>query len=128
MTVTIEDILSKFPETVSTLALRLRQFLLNQLKGIIEQPDNSANIIGYGFGPGYKDMICTIILSKKGVKLGLYKGTDLPDPGKLLTGSGKVHKYVEIKSTQDLNNEVRNLLDEALKMYKKRTASNPKAN
>ena len=127
MTVTIEDILSKYPENVSTLALKLRQFLLNQLKGIIEGPDNSANIIGYGFGPGYKNMICTIILSKKGVKLGFYKGTELPDPGKLLTGSGKVHKYVEIRSIRDLNTELKNLLEEALKMYKKRIANNPKA-
>ena len=127
MTVTIEDILSKYPENVSTLALKLRQFLLNQLKGITEQPDTSANIIGYSFGTGYKEMICTIILSKKGVKLGFYKGTELPDPGKLLTGSGKVHKYVEIKSTQDINTELKNLLEEALKMYKKRIANNRKA-
>ena len=126
MTVTIEDILSKYPENVSALALKLRQFLLNQLKGITEQPDTSANIIGYGFGPGYKDMICTIILSKKGVKLGFYKGTELADPGKLLTGSGKVHKYVEINSSGDLNTELKNLLEEAFRMYKKRTVVNPK--
>jgi hypothetical protein len=49
-------------------------------------------------------MICTIILSKKGIKLGFYKGAELPDPKKLLTGSGEVHRYVEIKSEEDIRN------------------------
>ena len=61
-------------------------------------------MIGYSYGAGYKDLICTIILSKKGIKLGFYRGGELPDPKKLLTGSGKVHRYVEINSEEDIRN------------------------
>jgi hypothetical protein len=118
---TVESILSKYDETVSTIGFRLRDLLLKELPKILEYPDGPANIIGYGFGPGYKALLCTIIPSKRGIKLGLYKGSTFPDPDNLLTGSGKVHRYIEIKSEKDLRNPaIKKLLDEALKAYYKR--------
>jgi hypothetical protein len=118
---TVGDILSKYDEAIATLALELRNFLLTRLKDISEIPDSAAGIIGYGYGPGYKDLICTILLSKKGVKLGFYKGAELPDPKKLLTGTGKVHRYVEIRTAAVIKDPaVGNLLKEALTAYRKR--------
>ena len=118
---TADEILAQFPDSVATTGLRLRQFLLRHLKGVIEQPDPKANVIGYSYGAGYKDLICTIILSKKGIKLGFYKGADLPDPKKLLTGSGKVHRYVEINSEEDIRNPaLLKLLEHAVQARKKR--------
>ena len=99
-----DKILAQFPEGVAAMGSSLRQFLLGHLKGITEQPDPKANVIGYSYGAGYKDLICTIILSKKGIKLGFYKGAELRDLKKLLTGSGKVHRYVEINSEEDIRN------------------------
>jgi hypothetical protein len=123
MASTYEHILVKYDAPVRELALRLREFLLKQLKGVTEQADVPANMVAYGYGPGYKDMICTIIPSKKGVKLGFYKGSELPDPTKLLTGSGKVHKYVEIKTEKDVESAaLKALLAEAFKSYKARAA------
>lgn len=105
--------------------MQLRGMLLAELPGIIEQPDISANIIGYGYGPGYKDSICTIIPSKKGVKLGFYKGSLLKDPSGLLAGSGKVHKYVDITSEKMINGAALNkLLTQASNMHKERSANN----
>ena len=125
--VTVDTILSKYEDKISVLGFRLREFLLKELSGIIEYPDAPANIIGYGFGPGYKDLICTIIPSKKGIKLGFYKGSELPDPEKLLTGTGKVHKYVEIKSENDISNpDLKKLLMNALKAYGKRKIKDSK--
>jgi len=121
---TADGILSKYDEEVSKLGFQLRDFLLKELKQIIEYPDGPANIIGYGFGPGYKQLLCTIIPSKKGIKLGFYKGSELPDPNKLLAGSGKVHRYVEIKSENDLKDPaIKKLVDEALKAYHKRQSA-----
>jgi hypothetical protein len=121
MTSTYEHILIKYDAPVRELALLLREFLLKQLKGVTEQADVPANMVAYGYGPGYKDMICTIIPSKKGIKLGFYKGSELPDPTKLLTGSGKVHKYVEITSDKEIKSPaLKALLSEALKAYKAR--------
>jgi hypothetical protein len=99
-----EKILSQYEGEAGALGPLLRKFLLKHLPGIIEQPDAKANLIGYSYGPGYKDLICTILTSKKGVKLGFYKGGELSDPHHLLTGSGKVHKYIEVKSAQEISN------------------------
>jgi hypothetical protein len=118
---TVDGILSMYKNGVSSLGLQLREFLLGQLENIIEYPDAAANIIGYGYGPGYKSLVCTIIPSKKGIKLGFYKGSELPDPCNILRGSGKVHRYVEIESGDDLNKPaIRKLVKEAQHSYELR--------
>ena len=119
--ITVDDILSRYDTAIAELAASVRKFVITQLKDCIEIPDQSANLIGYGYGTGYKDTICTILLSKKGVKLAFYKGSELPDQGKLLTGTGKVHKYVEIKSDEDIKNPLlKKLMTAAYQAYIKR--------
>jgi hypothetical protein len=118
---TADKILAQFPEGVVATGSSLRQFLLRQLKGITEQVDPKANLIGYSYGAGYKGVICTILLSKKGIKLGFNRGSELPDPKKLLTSSGKVHRYVEIKSEEDIRNPaLLELLEHAVAAWEKR--------
>ncbi len=115
---TAENILSVYEEKIAALGLQLREFLFSELKDIKEEVDATANIIGYNYGKGYKNLICVILPSKKGIKLGFYKGSELPDPGKLLKGTGKVHRFVEIKSSQDMNNPaLKRLLKEAVAAY-----------
>jgi len=117
----IIDFLLSYNDMVSGLTIPLRDLLLKILPGIKEQLDKSARIVGYCYGPKYIDSICVMIPSKKGLKLGFYKGTELPDPDKLLKGSGKVHKYVEISSAKEVNSPtLKKLLKEALTAYKKR--------
>ena len=117
----VEQIFVKYDKSISSLRLHLREFLHSLLDGCTEMPDLYANMIAYGYGTGYVDMVCTIIPSKKGIKLGFYKGSDLPDPENLLTGSGKVHRYVEIKSEKDIRRRaIRQLVKEAIKSWKTR--------
>lgn len=117
----IDELLHGYPERVAGMAYRLRQLILAQLKGIDETPDLPAKLIAYGYGPGYKHTICTIILSKKGIKLGLWRGTELPDPEGLLQGSGKVHRYVAIGQDEDIDNPALvQLLVEASNAYRVR--------
>lgn len=121
---TATDIIAKYDDRVAGLAMELRDFILTQLKGCMEIPDVSANLLGYGFGTGYKDTICTILLSKKGVKLGLFRGSELSDPAQLLEGSGKVHRFVVINDKKDIANPaLKKLMQEALKAYKKRQSN-----
>ena len=59
--------------------------------------------------------------SKKGIKLGFYKGVDLPDPNNLLQGTGKVSRYVEIRSGELIRSTaLKKLIESALAAYKKR--------
>lgn len=113
--------LSNYPDNVYSNAVKLRVLLFKVLPDIQETLDKPARIIGYGYGSKYSDSICAMIPSQKGLKLGFYKGTELPDPAKLLTGSGKVHKFVEIKSVKDINSSVfKKLLATAYKAYLQR--------
>ena len=115
---TAEEILSAYEEKISAPGFQLRKLLFSELKNINEEADASSNIISFNYGKGYKNVICVIIPSKKGIKLGFYKGSELPDPGNLLKGNGKVHRYVEIKSSQDIHNAaLRQLLKEAVAAY-----------
>ena len=59
-------------------------------------------MIAYSYGPGCKGLVCTLILSRKGVKLGIVRGSELPDPKQLLEGSGKVHRFVQLNAPADL--------------------------
>ncbi len=52
--------------------------------------------------PGYAGLVCTIIPSKTGVKLGVVRGATLPDPHGLLEGNGRKHRYVQIDEAADL--------------------------
>lgn len=119
--IAVDSILGKYEPEVSGLGWAVREFLLLELNDMTEYPDDAANIIGYGDGPGYKNLICTIIPSKKGIKIGFYRGSELPDPKNLLEGTAKVHRHVDIKSMDDLSNQaLKNLVHVALKAHAKR--------
>lgn len=92
-----------YPSDVQALAGKARRLLLNLLPGAEERADSSAPVLSYAYGAGYRGMVCTLILSKNGVKLGLVRGVELADPKSLLEGSGKVHKYVQLHRVSDLN-------------------------
>src|SRR5436190_12737146 len=118
---TIETFLSHYNEQVYSNAIKLRETILSVLPGILEQLDIPAKMIAYCYGQKYSEMVCTIIPSKKGLKLGFYKGAELPDPLKLLEGTGKLSRYVEIKSEEQINSPaIKQLLENALAAYKQR--------
>lgn len=113
--------LSSYSEPVYSNALRLREILYENLPDVQEQIDIPARMIAFSYGPRYAEMICTIIPSQKGLKLGFYKGTDLPDPDNLLKGNGKISRYVEIKKIEDIgSNAIITLVKEAFAAYKTR--------
>ncbi len=119
----INDFLSNYTEEVFVNTLKLREVLLENLPNIIEQLDVPAKMIAYCYGQKYAELVCTIIPSKIGLKLGFNRGTELPDPGKLLEGTGKVSRYVEIKSIEQIKSPaLKKLIESALAAYKKRVA------
>jgi hypothetical protein len=85
-----QEFLSNYDERVNSLALKLREIVLSNLPNIIEQVDIPAKMIAYCYGQKYIDLICVIIPSKKGVKLGFNRGVELADTMKLLEGNGNI--------------------------------------
>ena len=117
------DFLAQYPPSVRDLALELRQMILMRIPGALETVDRASRVVAYGFGTGYKDMICTIIPSKTGVKLGIVRGTELPDPHGLLEGAGKVHRHVALTKPSDLRRPgLKPLLSAAVRAWTDRSA------
>ena len=99
---TLDRMLERYPSEVGRLAREARAFILEIVPDVQETADGSVPVVGYGYGTGYKGMVCTLILSKSGVKLGVSYGATLPDPKHLLEGSGKVHRYVPLRTAAGL--------------------------
>jgi hypothetical protein len=97
------EVLQSCPPEAQVLADKARRLLLKLLPEAEETVDPTASVLSYGYGPGYRGMICTLLLSKSGVKIGFVNGATLPDPAGLLEGSGKKHKYIQLKTSSDLN-------------------------
>jgi hypothetical protein len=112
----IIEFLNGYDAAVLSQIEKYRLLIKKQLSGISEQLDLPARMISFSFGQSYADVICTLILSKKGVKLGFYSGSELPDPFGLLTGKGKVHRFVELKPEINVSH-ISDLLNYAYQAY-----------
>ena len=99
---TIDALLALYPVEVQALANSARRLIRRLLPDVDEGVDSSAPVITYGCGRGYRGMVCTLILSKSGVKLGLVRGVELDDPRSLLEGSGKIHRHIQLRAPRDL--------------------------
>jgi len=118
---TIDEFLSGYAAPVQQIARRARTALLKSVPGCAEDLDAGAKVIGYGYGPGYSDTVCVLILSKSGVKLGLPEGASFPDPEHLLQGTGRRHRYVPLTTPQVIRSPaVRALIANALDAYRAR--------
>ena len=94
------------------------------LPGVGETVDRSSPLVGYGFGPGYKGLVCTLILAKNGVKVGINQGARLDDPDGVLEGTGKLHRYIQLRVPADLRRPaVRRMLKAADQAGKARIGS-----
>ena len=118
---TVERLLRAYPADVQALAYGARELIRRTLPDVEETVGESPAMISFGYGPGYKGMVCTLILSQTGVKLGLVRGSELPDPRGLLEGRGKVHKHVPLRAAEDLHQPgVKPLLTAAFKAWQVR--------
>jgi hypothetical protein len=120
----IDLFLSQYSTPVFEHAQSLRKLLTGLLPGVIEQLDAPAKMIGYSYGPKYEDLVCVLIPSKKGLKLGFNKGTELNDPEGWLKGQGKISRYVEIVSPEQIQSKTLHaLVQNALELYRIRSKS-----
>jgi hypothetical protein len=120
---TVETLLGSYPADVQALAASARQLIRRLLPNVAEKADTTAPVIAYGYGAGYRGMVCTLILSKSGVKLGLVRGGELADPHGLLGGSGKVHRHIALRKPADLRRPgVSDLVKATHAAWRKRTA------
>ena|SRR5579884_4203710 len=73
----LDELLASYPAHVQDLCSGARKFLRRCLPEAQESADESARMLSYRLGPGYKGMVCTLLLSKTGIKLGIVGGARL---------------------------------------------------
>ena len=117
----IETFLVNYARKSESFRLEARRLLNDAFPGAKETLDESARIIGYSYGQGYKGVVCTLILSRTGAKLGIVRGSELSDPNQLMRGSGKLHRHVPLETIADLKRPgVESLLKAALTAWHER--------
>jgi hypothetical protein len=120
---TYKELMSPYPRDVQALARAARSLMLDVLPKVQETVDPTGPYITYGYAPGYKGVVSYITVSKTGVKLGVARGASLPDPKKLLRGTGKGNRHVVINTPADLRTPgLRQLVRAALAAWQKERA------
>jgi hypothetical protein len=113
--------LALYPEQVQEIASAARRLLKATLPGVEETVVPPAKLLGYSYGRGYKGLVCTVIMSQTGVKLGIFRGSELPDPKRLMAGTGKVHRHVQLSAVEDIKRPgLSQLLKAALAAWRER--------
>lgn len=102
MTATWKDIFASSPAHVQDIAGVLRTKILAAHPDATEIPYAAYSSVNYGFGPKKNTEGYAYLMAQKDrVNLGFYQGVSLPDPERLLEGTGKTLRHVKVANLQD---------------------------
>ena len=100
-----DEIVSRVSPHARQLAEGARALIRDVYPAVVEVPWPKQRVIGYGVGPKkMSEHFCYISVSQKHINLGFMYGAELPDPEKLLEGSGKLLRHVRIAALEQLSN------------------------
>lgn len=98
-----EQSIATFPKEIQELARETRKMIHSILPGVVEVVWVQQKNTGFGTGPKKKtEHFCWLMPASKHVTLGFNYGAELPDPDKLLEGTGKLFRHVKIRSSEQL--------------------------
>jgi hypothetical protein len=110
--------LAKFDPKIATLAKAILVRMRARLPGAVQLVYDNYNALAIGFGPTERasDVIFSIALFPRWVTLFFLHGVTLPDPRRVLRGSGKVVRHVVLQTAAELDSPaIRDLMALALK-------------
>jgi hypothetical protein len=113
----LEGFLDKYLPEIAEQARACLKILRARLPGAIQLVYDNYNALVIGFGPSEKpsDAIFSLALFPRYVTVFFLQGTKVPDPHKLLQGSGNVVRSIRLASPADLNTpEIRELMAAAM--------------
>lgn len=119
------DFLAPYDHDVQQLALAVRRFVIEHIPHMTEIVYDAPTAVAIAFTPSgrFKEAICHVSVYADHVNLGFNRGADLPDPGRLLQGSGKTIRHLTVRRVEDLlAPPLRVLLAEAVKRAHATTA------
>lgn len=97
--------LEAYDPGITQLVLALRQLVLTEAPGVTELVYDAyeAVAIAYTFTGSFRTGFCHIAAYTKHVNLGFNQGAHLPDPDRVLKGTGKAIRHISIKTAADLS-------------------------
>jgi hypothetical protein len=120
--------LAKYDPHVSSLALALRQIVLEEAPEAIESiAKGYAVAIGFSFtGKPMKDGFCHVVAYSTHVNLGFNRGAELPDPAGILKGTGKAIRHMTLRDHLELDNPlIRRYLQAAIEQAPRPRSGSP---
>ncbi|HZS09749.1 MAG TPA: hypothetical protein VFD58_33290 [Blastocatellia bacterium] len=114
----LADFIARYTPEIGALARAALARMRARLPGAVELVYDNYNALVIGFGPTERasDAIFSIALYPRWVNLFFLKGASLPDPQKLLKGSGKVVRHIVLEDAATLDKPaVQKLIAHALK-------------
>jgi hypothetical protein len=100
----LASLIAKFDPAVARLIRSARSTLRKRLPMAVEQVYDNYNFlaIGYCTTDRTSDCIVSLACAANGVALSFYNGASLPDPQKILLGSGKQNRFIRLKTAKTL--------------------------
>jgi hypothetical protein len=114
----LDSFIGKYTPEIGTLAKAVLAKMRARLPGAVEVVYDNYNALAIGFSPTEttSDVIFSITLYPRWVSLFFMHGANLPDPKKLLKGSGKRVRHIVLEDASTLDEPaVKALMDQALK-------------
>jgi len=95
-----EQLLAGHAPVVAETARALRRVLAAAFPEAVEQVDFGNKLLAVGKSMAMRDLTFAIIPHSAHVNLQLADGVDLPDPAKLVEGTGKRIRHVKVRSVE----------------------------
>lgn len=101
----LDDFIARYTPEIGALAGAAIAKMRSRLPGAIEMVHDNYNALVVGFGPNERasDAIFSIALYPRWVSLFFLQGAGLPDPDRLLKGSGTVARHIVLEDPEDLD-------------------------
>src|SRR5271167_3803368 len=111
----IDDYVDKKPAELAGIAGKLRKLVKKTVANTKESVNPWKIPTFESHGP-----MCFFMVGKNHVTFGFLRGTSLPDPARLLEGTGKNLRHVKLRTVDDLSNPaLRKLIEAAARQNKK---------
>jgi hypothetical protein len=96
-----------YPDHVKAAALGLRAFVWDLYPDTNELIYDNYNSVAFGWSLTDKagDVFCSIALFSGYLNFGFLRGTEFPDPQKILIGNGSLYRYIKVKDREDFPGE-----------------------
>ena len=101
----LDGFIARFPPPMAKLTKAVLKRMRERLPGALELIYDKANALAIGFGPDERasNIINSIAVYSNWINLYFFEGDSLPDPERLLQGTGTMVRHIRITSATDLD-------------------------